>query len=49
MRDIRSIGVAIIVVAVNAIIFYRLGFTAGVLPVVMTSLLLALEATPDPS
>lgn len=49
MRDIRSIGVAIVAVAVNAVLFYKFGFRALAVPMMMTSLLLALEVTPDPS
>lgn len=49
MRDIRSIGVTAIVVVVNAVAFYRFGFSALAVPMLLTSLLLALETTPDPS
>ena len=49
MRDVRSIGVSVIAVAVNAIALYKFGVTVWLIPVLMTTVLLALEATPDPS
>jgi hypothetical protein len=49
MRDIRSIGVGIVVVALNALAMFELGFSVWMLPLLMTSLLLVLEATPDPA
>ena len=49
MRDVRSIGATVIAVAVNAIALYRFGVSVLLIPVLMTSVLLALEATPDPS
>jgi hypothetical protein len=49
MRDIRSIGISAMAVAVNAVAFYKFGISIWLIPVLMTTVLLALEATPDPS
>jgi hypothetical protein len=49
MRDIRSIGVFGIAVAINVVVWHKLGVSIWLIPLLMTSGLLALEATPDPS
>jgi hypothetical protein len=49
MRDVGSIGVTVIAVGVNAIALYKFGVSVLLIPVLMTTVLLALEATPDPS
>jgi hypothetical protein len=39
----------VIAIAVNAAVFSKLGFGVWSIPMLITTLLLALEATPDPS
>ena len=49
MRDYRAVGVFVIVVAVNAAVLAKTGFGFLTLPMLISTLLLALEATPDPT
>ena len=49
MRDFRSIGVFVIAIAVNAAVLFKLGFGVWSIPMLVTTVLLALEATPDPT
>jgi hypothetical protein len=45
----RTVEPAVIALAVNARAFYSMGVHALIFPVLMASVLLALEATPDAS
>ena len=47
MRSVNSVGVTVIAIVVNAVALHKLGFTLWMLPVLLTSILLALEATSD--
>jgi hypothetical protein len=49
MRDFRSIGVFVIAIAVNVAVLSKLGLGVWSIPMLVTTLLLALEATPDPT
>ena len=49
MRDYRSVGVFVIAIAVNAAVLSKMGFGVWTLPMLVTTVLLALEATPDPA
>ena len=49
MRDMKSVSFAVVVVAVNAVVFHKVGISGLMIPMILTSLLLALEFTPDPA
>jgi hypothetical protein len=49
MRDFRTVGVFVIAIAVNVLVVSKMGFGVLTLPMLVTTLLLALEATPDPA